>query len=206
MAKQFLKRILPQQQALEHHRLLKLFGQALFHPSLWRLHRRNVAGGVAAGLFFGLVPGPVQMLGAGLAAILFKWNLPVAVFTTLYTNPITFIPLYLVGLQIGLLLLNAVARRELPDGSSAELAFPPPPDFVWTAPIDSSAALVSWSLGMGWPLFVGVLTLALLLSVTGYLLVRIVWSGWIRFEIIRRRRRTQRKKTEQSSRNRNDLP
>ncbi len=58
-----------------------LFGEQLHHHNLWHLHRRSVAGGVAVGLFTGLIPGsnPVQFFFAALFAIVFKVNLPVAV-------------------------------------------------------------------------------------------------------------------------------
>jgi uncharacterized protein (DUF2062 family) len=63
---------------------------------LWHLHRRSVAGGFAVGMFAGLVPGsnPVQFAVAALMAIGFKVNLPIAVIVTLYSNPLTIVPLY----------------------------------------------------------------------------------------------------------------
>jgi uncharacterized protein (DUF2062 family) len=201
MARKFLKRILPQQDHLEHHKVLNLFGGALLHPAVWTLHRRSVAGGVAAGLFFGLFPAPFQMLGAAVAALFFRWNLPVAVFATLYTNPITFVPLYLVGLKIGMVLLNAAVpvmngadNGGLPiSQESQQAAFPPPPDFIWSTPIDSALALGSWILGMGWPLLIGVLTLASTLAVVGYFATRLGWNIWVRYEVIQRRKKRQQK-------------
>jgi hypothetical protein len=74
---------------------------------LWHLNRRSAAGGVAVGMFCGLIPGPLQMLGAGIAAVLFRVNLPTALLTTLYTNPLTIVPLYLVAYKIGSLALGA---------------------------------------------------------------------------------------------------
>ncbi len=46
---------------------------------------------------------PFQIVSAAIAAILLRVNLPVAVFTTFYTNPFTFVPLYLLGYKIGAL-------------------------------------------------------------------------------------------------------
>jgi len=190
MARKFLQRILPQPETLEGHKALKIFGGALLHPAVWTLHRRSVAGGVAAGLFFGLFPAPFQMLGASIASLVFHWNLPVAVFVTLYTNPITFVPLYLVGLKIGLLILNALLPAKVDaNGITTEAAFPAPPEFVWSAPVDSFIELAKWALGMGWPLFVGVLTLATGLALTGYLLTRMGWNVWVRYEVIQRKRK-----------------
>jgi len=52
-------------------------------------NRRTVAGGVAVGVFFGLLIPVGQILGAAVAAICFKVNLPVAAMSTLVTNPFT---------------------------------------------------------------------------------------------------------------------
>ena len=42
---------------------------------------------------------------------------------------------------------------------------------------------------MGWPLVVGVVTLATLLAVTGYVLTRLAWNLWVRYEVMQRRKR-----------------
>jgi uncharacterized protein (DUF2062 family) len=42
---------------------------------------------------------------------------------------------------------------------------------------------------MGWPLVVGVFTLAFSLGVTGYLVTRLGWNLWVRWEVIQRRKR-----------------
>jgi len=189
MARKYLKRILPDQAALEQNKLLKRLGPWLLHPAVWTLHRRSVAGGVAAGLFCGLFPAPFQMAGAALASFLFHWNLPVAVFVTLYTNPITFIPLYVLALKIGISILNAILPAKADAAGTVTAAFPAPPDFIWSAPIDSFIALGEWALGMGWPLVVGVFSLATSLAITGYLLTRLGWNLWIRWEVRQRAKR-----------------
>ena len=55
---------------------------------------------MAIGLFSGLIPGPVQVLGAVGLSILFRAHFPLAAITTLYTNPVTIVPLYLRGLPV----------------------------------------------------------------------------------------------------------
>jgi uncharacterized protein (DUF2062 family) len=189
MARKFLKRILPDQATIEQNRWLRALGPWLLHPGVWSLHRKSVAGGVAAGLFCGLLPAPFQMLTAAFASFLFHWNLPVAVFATLYTNPFTFIPLYVLALGIGRWVLNMFFSVKNANGEAVESAFPAPPDFEWSAPIDSFVALGQWGLGMGWPLVIGVLTLGTVLAVTGYLITRIGWSLWVRWEVRKRRLR-----------------
>ena len=61
---------------------------------------------MAIGLFAGLVPGPLQMLTALLLAVPLRKNLPVALLTTLYTNPFTIVPLYVLAYGYGSLLLG----------------------------------------------------------------------------------------------------
>src|SRR5512139_550620 len=99
MARKFLRKFLPSHEAIRGHRHVARFGPLLHHPNLWHLNRKSVSGGVAAGLFAGLVPGsnPVQFAAAAILAVAFRVNLPVAVIVTLYTNPLTIVPLYVLA-------------------------------------------------------------------------------------------------------------
>jgi uncharacterized protein (DUF2062 family) len=180
MPRKYFKRLMPSVEKVREVRALGVFGDALFHPALWHLNRRSAAGGVAAGLFCGLIPGPLQMIGAGIAAVLFRVNLPVALVTTLYTNPITIVPLYLVAYQLGSLVLGAAGG---PPPA-------PPPDWIWTQPMLSLELLGQWTIGLGPRLALGVLLLACLLAIGGYVAVRVLWSMYLRRAwVVRRRRR-----------------
>ncbi len=198
--RQYFKSRLPDPSSLNENRWFRMLGPAIHHPGLWHLSRRSVAGGLAAGLFCGLLPAPFQMLSAALAALVFHWNLPLAVFVTLYTNPITFVPLYLVSLALGLAMFRLLGWSTPPTGQPANVTlnslsvagFPPPPDFSFTAPVDSLVALGQWMLGLGWPLVLGVLSLGTLLAVAGYALV---WFAW---PILVKRQRRQRLTRRQS--------
>ena len=108
---------------IRQHRHIARFGPWLQHHNLWHLHRRSVAGGVAAGMFAGLIPGsnPVQFTAAALLAIVFRVNLPIAVIVTLYSNPFTIVPLYYAAFKLGQLVLmrwqqRPAARRIQPRG------------------------------------------------------------------------------------------
>ena len=179
MPRKFFKRYTPSVDKVRQVRALHLFGDALFHPALWHLNRRSAAGGVAVGMFCGLIPGPLQMLGAGVAAVLFRVNLPTALLTTLYTNPVTIVPLYLVAYKIGSLVLGATGGK--PPA--------PPPDWNWSAQMESVRALADWALGLGAPLALGVFLLACLLAAAGYVLVRVLWNIHLRRAWIARRQR-----------------
>ncbi|MDO8413225.1 MAG: DUF2062 domain-containing protein, partial [Gallionellaceae bacterium] len=54
--RKFLQKHLPTVETIKRNRWLRPFGRWLHHPNLWHLHRRSVAGGVAVGLFCGLIP------------------------------------------------------------------------------------------------------------------------------------------------------
>jgi uncharacterized protein (DUF2062 family) len=183
MLRRFFKRYLPGVERVREVKAFALFGDALLHPALWHLNRRSAAGGVAAGLFCGLLPGPLQMLGAGIAAVVFRFNLPVALATTLYTNPFTIVPLYLLAYRYGALVLGATAGLETPL----------PPDWSWAHPVASAHAYGLWMLGLGAPLGLGLVLLATTLAMTGYVCVRVLWSIHLRRAWrARKQRRLQR--------------
>lgn len=179
MPRKFFKRYMPSVDKVRELRIMGVFGNALFHPSLWHLNRRSAAGGVATGLFCGLIPGPLQMIGAGIIAILFRVNLPIALLATLYTNPITIVPLYLVAYRIGSFVLGAAGGTP-PD---------PPPEWVFSQPMASAEAMGQWMLGLGAPLALGVFLLACILATLGYVVVRVLWSAYLRMTWGRRKGR-----------------
>jgi hypothetical protein len=168
MPRKFFKKYLPSHETVKDNRLIGLFGDWLHHPNLWHLNRRSVSGGVAIGLFSGLVPGPLQMITAALIAVPLRVNLPVALATTLYTNPFTIVPLYVVAYQIGTLITGTSAGTMVapPDFSLRELP-------AWIA------AMVEWTLSLGKPLALGLLVLASSLAALGYVAVQVGWRVYV---------------------------
>jgi uncharacterized protein (DUF2062 family) len=179
MPRKLFRKYTPGVDKIREVKALSLFGDRLFHPSLWHLNRRSAAGGVAVGLFCGLIPGPLQILGAAVACLVLRVNLPVAVVSTLYTNPFTIVPLYLVAYKIGSFAL----------GGGGEAPAQPPPDWDWRAIIASAEAIGRWMMGLGAPLALGVFLLACLLAALGYFLVRFAWNIHLRHAWHQRRRR-----------------
>jgi hypothetical protein len=166
--RRLLKRHLPDHESLAANRWLAPFGSTLFHPRLWHLNRHSAAGAVAVGLFCGLIPGPFQMLGAAVCCLLFRVNLPLALLTTLYTNPFTIVPLYILAFTIG----------EWIFGNGGGL-FTEPPEWGQTGLWAWLEALAQWMAGLGRPLILGLIVLAFSLSLTGYLLTRIAWRAYL---------------------------
>jgi len=168
MPRKFFRKYLPSHESVRSNRHIARFGGFLQHPNLWHLNRHSVAGGVAVGMFSGLVPGPLQMLTAALLAVPLRVNLPVALATTLYTNPFTIGPLYVLAYLIGRLIIGG-------DGSLIN----PPPEVQWSQLGDSLAAFLGWVMSMGTPLAVGLVALALGLAALGYASVQIGWRAYV---------------------------
>lgn len=185
--KQWLRRHMPDHVAISEHPWLKPFANTLLHPRLWHLNRRSAAGAVAAGLFCGLIPGPFQMLGAAICAVIFRINLPLAMFVTLYTNPFTIVPLYVVAYTLGVWITGGNG------------AFVPPPDYGPEGLLVWLEALLSWLVSLGTPLAVGLVALASLLALAGYVLVRVIWRIALVRAWHRRRQRRQHAIAQQKS-------
>jgi uncharacterized protein (DUF2062 family) len=188
MPRKLFRKYLPDHETIRQHRYVACFGPRLQHPNLWCLHRRSVAGGVAAGMFAGLVPGsnPVQFLVASLLAIGFRVNLPIACFVTLYSNPFTVLPLYFAAFKIGQLAL----LRSDSDLPSIALALEGKGFREWLP------AALDWLAGVGYPLLVGLPLLAIILAIAGYLAVD--W-GW-RLHVMIEWRRRQLRRAQQAHR------
>jgi len=182
MPRKFFRKYLPDGDTVRAHRYLAWLGTWLDHPNLWHLNRHSVAGGVAIGLAAGLVPGPLQMLTAALLAVPLKKNLPVALLTTLYTNPFTIVPLYVLAIAYGRFLLGA--------GNHAVAV--EPYDWDWAHWIDSLAGLAHWTLSLGKPLAVGLVALALTLAAAGYFAVQLAWRAYVVLAWRARRKRRTR--------------
>lgn len=163
-----IRKFLPDHDAIRSNRWLAPFANTLLHQRLWHLNRHSAAGAVAAGLFCGLIPGPLQMLGAAICAIIFRVNLPLAMLTTLYTNPFTIVPLYIVAFSLG--------QWALP-GESRHFVAPPEPGedglIAWLH------ALSDWMIGLGAPLALGLVLLASGLAAIGYFAVRLAWRIYL---------------------------
>jgi uncharacterized protein (DUF2062 family) len=178
MPRRYFRKFLPSHESIRQNRHIARFGTLLHHPNLWHLNRHSVAGGIAIGLFAGLVPGPFQMLTAAILAVPLRVNLPVALVTTLYTNPLTIGPLYVIAYWIGTLFVP---------GESTQLSRPPGLEWlnfgVWLR------ALFEWTLSLGKPLAVGLVVLAVVLAIAGYVVVQLAWRAYVIVAWRRRRRK-----------------
>ncbi|WP_265949756.1 DUF2062 domain-containing protein [Dechloromonas sp. A34] len=173
-----LKKYLPDHETICRNRWLRPFASSLLHPRLWHLNRHSAAGAVAVGLFCGLIPGPLQMIGAAICALLFRVNLPLALVVTLYTNPLTIVPLYVLAYQLGRLLIGE---------SNGFIA---PPEFSATDFVGWTQAMQAWMLAAAQPLGIGLIVLAIGLATVGYFATQATWRLYL--IIAWRRRKTLR--------------
>jgi len=179
--RKYFRKFLPNHESIRQHRWLRHFGVWLQHHNLWHLHRRSVSGGVAVGMFCGLIPGPLQMIGAALLAVLFRVNLPVAMVTTFYTNPFTIVPLYWLAYQLGALVTG--------QSYAVTAAHFEVPEMAWD---NWFTVMLDWIFSLGKPFAIGLPLLALILALLGYVLVRVGWRFWVMWQWRKRRKRGHR--------------
>jgi uncharacterized protein (DUF2062 family) len=181
--RKLFKKYLPSHESISGNPFIARFGSFLTHHNLWHLNRSSVAGGVAVGLLSGLVPGPTQILSATILSVLLRVNLPVAVFTTFYTNPFTIVPLYIAAYHLG-----AWVTGDQNDGPPAPFSFQDRSVSEWIP------HLWEWLLSMGKPLAVGLPLFAVALAIAGYFAVRGGWRLWVVWEWRKRARVRSRRR------------
>jgi uncharacterized protein (DUF2062 family) len=93
---------------LRHREWWQDITHALFERRLWMPCRDTVATGLAIGMFFAVMPLPMQMLFAGIAAVKFHSNVPIAMSACWLSNPLTNGPLF-----VGQFLLGAKISETL---------------------------------------------------------------------------------------------
>lgn len=159
MPRHLIKRLMPDPRQVRHHKYLQHLGALLHDENLWHLNRRSVSGGVAAGLFWCMIPLPVQMLSSALSAIAFRINLPISVGLVWLTNPLTIAPVFYFNYLVGTWLLGKPAEvREF----------------------ELSADWIMAEIGAIWkPLYLGSFVLGVLLAVIGYFAMRLFWRWYV---------------------------
>lgn len=163
--KRFLRNKLPRPESITQNKYLRWLTPWLGQPRLWHMHRRGVAVGVAIGLITGLIPGPVQILLAVLIAIPLRANILVAAATTLYTNPLTFIPLYVLAYSMGTIITGEKMRDITAPEFTATLA-----EF-WKIVPD----MFNWFVSLGPTLLIGLAIQCTIFAIVGYIGTMLIW-------------------------------
>ncbi len=106
------------------------------------------------------------MFFAALCALVFRVNLPLSMLVTLYTNPLTLVPIYFVAFQLGRLITG--------EGNGFTAAPEMNGDLTgWFS------ALLDWIASLGKPLAVGLPSLAVILAILGYFAVKAIWRLYL---------------------------
>lgn len=174
-----MKRFLPTRDSIKQNRLLRWLGPRIHDPVLWHINRNSVAKGVAIGAFFGLMVPIAQIPAAAIAALILRGNLWVAAIATLISNPFTYGPIYIFAYRLGSSILPpAVASGAVPAEDHATTTL------QWL--IDA----IHWLTGIGRPLALGMLIMAVTAAAVGYFGMLLIWR--IKVVIKRRRQRSER--------------
>lgn len=169
-----LKRFLPSHDSIKNSRLLSWLGPRLHDPSLWHVNRRAVARGVAIGAFFGLLVPIAQIPAAAVFSLILRANLWIAAVATLVSNPLTYAPLYYFAYRLGATLMGTPAAEETSIAAEANIAS------------SGIAEMWNWIMGVGQPLVLGMLVMAVVGALVGYAAARLFWR--VRVTLKQRRR------------------
>jgi len=86
---------------LRHRVWWRKLTKPLFERRLWKPCRDTVAVGTAIGMFFAVMPMPLQSVFAALVALRMKANVPFAIGACFLSNPFTNVPIWIAQLYIG---------------------------------------------------------------------------------------------------------
>ncbi len=165
----WLKKIIPKRHEITNHKHLSWLGATLHDPNLWHFNRKSVSRGLAVGLFAAFIPLPIQMVVAVLLAILFRGNLLTAAAGTWITNPITFIPLNYFIFMVGKFITGDTSDFVgIPDYNFDHDDFSKICEHTW-----------QWLESIGKPFLVGLPFVALSVSLSGYVIINVLWNAML---------------------------
>lgn len=167
MLRRWLKKTLPNRKnIIKNNSHLTNLRINLDNKNLWRLNRRSVSRGVAAGVFSAFIPLPIQMITAILLSVFIRGNIPIAVLLTWISNPITTAPIIYFTYLVGNFVIGEKTEKILM------------PEFVIR--FDSIHTFLSSSMDLlshfGKGYFVGLPIVAIGTALICYFLVIIIWE------------------------------
>jgi uncharacterized protein (DUF2062 family) len=161
---QRLRSRLPSREQIARNRRLAWLGPWLHSPKLWHWSRRGVAMGVALGVFFGLLIPIAQIPLSVAGAIVMRANIPIAVASTLVSNPVTFGPIYYGAYRLGVWVTGSKERPKTLDL-----------DHPQSAVADEDLPFWQRITNLGKPLLVGLSITAVLMGLLTYGIISLLW-------------------------------
>jgi uncharacterized protein len=192
--KQLIKRWTPSADSVRSNKSLRWLGPLLNRPWLWQLNRRSVSLGVAIGVFFGFLVPVLQALFSAVFALVFRANLPVAIVSTLVSNPFTYAPIGILAYQVGSAVLGESTSAEhlaLFEDSVEEMSV-------------SNPSTWDQILSIGKPVFLGLAIFAVVGSISAFVVTNLSWRIVVASQ--RARRRKQRYQALKESRDPGNSP
>lgn len=168
MPREFFKRYMPDPEAIKNNKSLRFLGKLIHDPNLWHLNRHSIARAMAVGLFWAMIPMPMQMLAAALTALPLRANLPLSVSLVWLTNPLTMPPIFYANYKVGVWLLGT-PTVQLPDDIT----------LGWIMEVTTT----HWQ-----PLYLGSFVTGIILAAIGYFGVLLYWRWWVSRSWKRRQR------------------
>lgn len=169
-----LRARIPTREKIASNQWLAWLGPWLHHPKLWHWSRRGVAMGVALGVFFGLIIPLAQIPLSAAAAVLLRANVPVAIASTLVSNPVTFAPIYYGAYRLGVWVTGDTKALDAAAIAKKQEAV--------------DASLWQRIRALGKSLLVGLFITAVLMGLATYGLITLVW----RWRTVSKRNRRRR--------------
>lgn len=168
MPRRFFRKFSLKREHLAQQWYLAPFAHLLNDPRLWSVRRRSVLPAVALGLFISYLPFPGHMLAGGLIALALRINVPIAAITTLVNNPLTLGPMFYLAFQFGERLMGLEPR---------------PFAFEMSLKWMMDGFVYVWQ-----PLLLGCVLLGAALSLSGYLILNLLWHASI-FDYLSRKKK-----------------
>lgn len=97
----FFKKVLPERESIYKNRLFSKILNKVGNAQMFQINRHAVAGGISVGVFFGALPIPLQIPCSLFCATCFRLNVITAAIGTLYSNPITYAPIFYFNYRVG---------------------------------------------------------------------------------------------------------
>jgi uncharacterized protein len=162
MAKNTLKRYMPNPRKIRQIKSLQVLGDWVYQPNLWHINRQSASTAFFVGFFCAFIPLPTQMVFAALFSVILRCNLPLAVGLCWITNPITMPPIFYLAYKTGATVMGVTV-----EAIEFELSW------NW----------ISHSLILVWqPFLLGCLICGIFFGSVGYLVINTLW----RWEAVRR--------------------
>ena len=106
MARNIIKRFIPDSDWIKQQKSLKFLEGWLHDSNLWHMNRHSVSAAAFIGFFVAFIPLPIQMVIAALMAIMLRANLPIAIALVWISNPVTMAPIFYLAYKVGLAVMD----------------------------------------------------------------------------------------------------